>query len=133
MAWPIIGPILEFGSVIAKGVIDNQKKKMELKGANLNSRIRMAEDEQSHNQDWEIKKLENAGWQDDILFYALLGMFVWAGINPTGAGVFFENLKKMPDWFQELSIVTFYGVIGLRKGQEYLPGIISGVRAAFKS
>ena len=93
---PIIGPIFELGGVIAKGVINGQKAKQNLKAANTNSRIRMAESRQNYNQTWELRSLENAGWKDDILFYALIGMYVFAGFFPDQAALFFNNLNLMP-------------------------------------
>ena len=79
-------------STVIKGITGHFERKQRIQEAVTQNRERMAISEQTHNQDWELKSLENAGWKDDILFYAFIAMFIWAGFDPDGAKLFFENL-----------------------------------------
>lgn len=129
---PILSPILDLGNTIVGGVVQHFKSKQDIKKAITNNRIRLAESEQSHNQDWELKSLDNAGWKDDVLFYAFIAMFIWAGFNPEGAKQFFENLNVLPEWFIKTWLWIVASVLGVKKIGDYAPGMISGIKKAFK-
>jgi len=124
----IIGLIKE----VVGGVRDHFEGKRKIKRATVNNKIRMAESEQSHNQGWEMLQLENVGWKDDVLFYAFIAMFIWAGFCPEAAGEFFENIKTLPEWFIKTWFWVVASVLGVKKIGDYAPALISGVRAALK-
>jgi len=88
----------------------------------------MAQSEQDHNQDWEMKQLDNAGWKDDILFYAFIALFVWAGIDPDGAALFFENLNVLPDWFIKTWFWLMASILGVKKIGDYVPALMGAIK-----
>ena len=99
------------------------KSKQEIKKAEAENRARLLRDEQTHNQNWEMASLTNAGWKDDVLFYAFLAMFVWAGFDPNGAKEFFENLNVLPEWFVKTWLWMTYGTpyhFGIGEDWEYI-------------
>lgn len=130
MAWwqLLFSPI---GELIGMGR-DHLQHKRKLKEAITENNIRLAQSENSHNQIWEIRQLENVGWKDDVLFYAFIAMFVWAGFDPDGAGKFFENLKALPEWFIKTWFWVVASVLGVKKIGDYAPALISSVKAALK-
>lgn len=131
MSIPIIGGLIELGKLVGKGILDNVKRKQEMKAKTHERKLEMAADKQNHNQDWELKQLENAGWKDDVLFYGIIGMFVWAGIDPDAASVFFKNIQTLPDWFIKIWFWTIASVLGVKKLGDYVPNFIQGVKTIF--
>lgn len=119
-------------SAVVGGVVDHFKGKQRLKSAIMENNIRLAQSEQTHNQSWEMKQLENAGWKDDVLFYAFIGMFVWAGFDPDAAVIFFANLEVLPEWFVKIFMWLVASVIGVKKIGDYAPALIKGVKEAVK-
>ena len=124
--------LLGLVTTIVGGIKDHFEGKRKVKQAITDNKIRLARSAQDHNQDWEMKQLENAGYKDDILFYAFIAMFVWSGIDPEGAGKFFENLKILPDWFIKIWFAVVASVLGIKKIGDYLPGMISGIKDILK-
>jgi len=124
----LVSPIGE-----ALGMVrDHFASKRRIKEAITENTIRLAQSEQSHNQIWEMKQLDNVGWKDDVLFYAFIAMFIWAGFDPTGAGVFFTNLQSLPEWFIKTWFWVVASVLGVKKIGDYAPALIAGVKAALK-
>lgn len=122
-------PIL---SDIVKGVTGIITKKVELKGAIIDNKMRLAKSEQDYNHDWEMKQLDNSGYKDDVLFYAIIGMFVYSGIDPEGAAIVFENWNLIPEWYLQITMWLVASVIGVKKIGDYLPGLIGAVKSAVK-
>jgi hypothetical protein len=65
------------------------------------NRIRLAESEQTHNQEWEMRALEG---RDAFLrrasFTAWSAPLLWAYFDPTGAALYFsQSLGALPDWY----------------------------------
>lgn len=119
------------GTAIVKGISGAVKRKQELKQAVHDNKMRLASSAQSHNQDWEMKQLDNAGWKDDVLFYAVLGLWVWSAIDPAAAGKVFETWKNtMPEYIVEITSWLVAAVLGVKKIGDYLPGAIKGIRDA---
>ena len=131
MPLPVLG-IIGLVKTLIGGVSDHFEGKRKIKQAVTQNKIRLAQNQQDHNHDWEMKQLENAGFKDDVLFYAFIAMFVWAGIDPEGARKFFENLKVLPDWFIKIWFAVVASVLGVKKIGDYLPGVISGVKDILK-
>lgn len=117
-------------SSIFGGITDHFKQKQELKKAIHENKMRLALDQQEHNQSWEMKSLENAGWKDDALFFFFIGLFIWTGFDPEGGAKFFENLKVLPDWFVQTWMWLVASVLGVKKIGEYGPAMVKGFRAA---
>jgi len=107
---------------------DHLEGKRRIKAAITENRVRMAESEQTHNQTWEMKQLDNAGWKDDILFYAFIALFVWAGIDPDGAALFFENLNVLPDWFIKTWFWLMASILGVKKIGDYVPALMGAIK-----
>lgn len=127
-----IGAILEIGKMVVGGVTDHFEGKRAIKKAKVENTIRLMKDAQSHNQAWEMKSLENAGWKDDVLFYAFIALFLWAGFDPVGAGEFFTNIKLMPEWFVKVFLWLVASVIGVKKIGDYAPNMIKGIKEAVR-
>jgi hypothetical protein len=113
-------------------ISDHFKSKRELKKALTNNKIRMAESDQTHNQEWEMKQLDNAGWKDDVLFYAFIGLFVWAGFDPDGAAKFFQNLNVLPDWFIKTWFWLIASILGVKKIGDYVPSLMGAIKNIVK-
>jgi len=128
----MVTAIIELGKSIIGGFTEKSKAKHQRKMAVINRQTHLAESAQSHNQSWELKQLDNVGWKDDILFYAFLGVFVWAGVDPDGAKQFFENLQNLPEWFIKTWFYLLAGVLGVKKIGEYIPAAFTGIRGALK-
>jgi hypothetical protein len=127
-----LGIITGFFSGLVKPVADHFKRKQELVAAVHKRKLEMASSQQDHNQAWELKQLDNAGWKDDILFYAFLVMFIWAGFDPEGAGQFFTNLQVLPEWAVQTWFWLVASVLGVKKIGDLAPSAIGGIKAAFK-
>jgi len=124
----MIGPIIELGKTIISGVIETRKDKQRLKKANVESKIRLAESRQKANEDWERRSLENAGWKDDVLFYAVVAMYVYSAIDPEGAAQVFKNWDEViPEWWMKITMWLVASIIGVKK---LGPGLIAGVKKA---
>lgn len=132
MGLPVIGMIGDIASEIIGGVRDHFAGKRKVKQAIVENKIRLAASEQTHNQAWEIKQIDNSGWKDDVLFYAWIGFFAWTAIDPETARVVFDNWSQLPDWFLELTFWIVGSVIGVRKIGQELPVLVSGVKSAVK-
>ena len=132
MAIPIIGPLLRLGGSVVDGVNEHYEGKRRLKKAIVDNNIRLAQSEQTHNQSWEMRSLENAGWKDEVLFYSFIAMFVWAGFDPDGAKQFFENLSILPEWFVKTWLWIIASILGVKKIGDYAPSLIKGVKEALK-
>lgn len=127
-----VGAILEIGKLVVGGVTDHLEGKRKVKAAKVENTIRLMQSEQTHNQAWEMKSLENSGWKDDVLFYAFIGLFVWSGFDPVGAGEFFTNIKLAPEWFVKVFLWLVASVIGVKKVGDYAPSMIRGVKEAIR-
>ena len=128
----MLSAVLDLVKMIVGGVTDSFKGKRELKKAITDNKIRLAKSEQEHNQDWELKQLSNAGYKDDVLFYAFVLVFVWAGFYPEASQKFFTNINTLPEWFLKTWFWIVASVLGVKKIGDYIPGVISGVRKTLK-
>ncbi len=131
------GGIAGLGSSIVDGVSGYFQRSQEIRMAKhkmkvslIQNRQRLAESQQTHNHEWEMKQLENVGYKDDILFYAWIGFFVYSGVFPEKAMVVFNGWNTMPAWFMEVSFWIIASVLGVKKIGENLPGMIAGIRGA---
>jgi hypothetical protein len=124
--------ILSFLSSPIKSGIEYFNKKQELKTAVITQKIKLAESDMTYNSEWELRSLLNAGWKDDILFYGVIGIFIWAGVDPQAANNYFINLQVLPEWFITTFVWLIASVIGVRKFGEYAPSIIKSIKGAVK-
>jgi len=118
------------GSIIS-GITSTIQGKQRIKQAVIENKVRLAASTQEYNAQWELKALESAGFKDDILFYAFIAMFMWAGFDPDAAKQFFTNLQVLPDWMLKTWMWVVASVIGVKKVGDYLPGTIKGVKDIF--
>ncbi len=128
----MIGAILNLGTTIVDGVAGHFKSKQEIKKAVAENKAKLARAEQDYNQSWEMAQLENAGWKDDVLFYAIIGLFAWSAIDPDQAIIVFANWENLPEWFLNITGWLVASVLGVKKIGDYLPGLIAGVKQAIK-
>ena len=80
---------------------DRRKEQRAIESAVAQNKIRLAQDEQSHNQQWEMAALEG---RDSLLrrlsFVAWSIPLVWAAFDAPGAKIYFEqSLGALPDWY----------------------------------
>lgn len=122
----------ELGKLVISGITGAVKRKQALKAAETEGRIELLKSKQSHNQMWEMRALQNVGWKDDVLFYAMIGGFIWAGYDPDAARLFFENLKVLPEWYINIFGAVVASVVGIRKLADYGPSLVKGIKEAWK-
>lgn len=127
MIWNAITGIAD---TVLGGVMDHFKHKRELKEAKTKAKIKRLNSKQDHKQRWEIMQLENNGWQDDILFYFFIGMFILSGVYPSYAEQFFNNLGVAPDWFVKTWMYIVASVVGVKKLGDYGPKMVEGMKHA---
>lgn len=98
-------PLLTFLSGLAgQFVQDWQAKRQnqrEVERAVAENRIRLAQSEQTHNAEWELRALEG---RDNFLrrasFVAWSAPMAWAAFDPAGAAAYFRDaLGALPEWY----------------------------------
>jgi len=130
MALPIIGAVAGLLSTVVGGVTDHVKRKQELKKAVMENRMRLARSDREFNHEWEMKQLENAGWKDDVLFFAWIGFFIWSGVAPDKAAAVIAAWETLPDWFLQVTFWIVAAVLGVKKIGDYLPGAVRSLKDA---
>lgn len=126
-------PFIALGSALINGVSGWFERKQELKKAEHENRVRMLKSEQDHNHEWEMKQLSGAGWKDDVLFYCIIGLWVWSAIDPDSASRTFKVWENiMPDYIREITSWVVGGVLGVKKLGDYLPGAMKAIKSAVK-
>jgi len=126
----IIGAVTGLLTTVVEGVTGHMKQKQELKKAVMENRMRLAQSDSEFNHEWEMKQLENAGWKDDVLFFAWIGFFIWSGVDPDGAADVIRAWEKLPDWFLQITFWVVAAVLGVKKIGDYLPSAIRGLKDA---
>lgn len=127
MIWNLITGIAK---TALGGVMDHFEHKRKLKEAKTEAKIQRLQSKQDHKQRWEIMQLENNGWQDDILFYFFIALFILSGVFPEYAQQFFNNLGIMPDWFVKTWMYIVASVVGIKKIGDYGPRMVEGLKRA---
>lgn len=128
----IFDGIISLATSIVGGIKDSQEDKRKLKRAKTDARINRMHNAQNHDQKWEILQLEQNGWKDDVLFYAFIAMFIWAGFCPEAAHEFFQNLDILPPWFVKTWMWLVASVLGVKKIGDYAPKMIKELKDAIK-
>lgn len=94
-----------FLASIVTGFLDDWKQKRQnqrdLETATTQNRIRLAESEQTHNQEWEMRALEG---RDDVVrrisFTIWSSPFIWAVFDAPGVKLYFDTvLNSLPEWY----------------------------------
>lgn len=116
-----IKTIASLGKSVVNGVRNHFADKRELKKAKVDAKINRLRSAQQHDQKWELRQMENSGWQDEVLFLFFIGLFVLAGVAPEHAREFFENLNVLPDWFVKTWMWIVASVVGVKKIGDYGP------------
>lgn len=114
------------------GVREHYEGKRKIKQAVVENKIRQAASAQTHNQNWEMHQLTHSGMKDDVLFYAFILLFIWAGFYPEASAKFFVNIEAMPELFVKVFLWLIASVLGVKKIGDYAPSAIKGIKAAFK-
>lgn len=107
------------------------KGKQKIKQASMDNRARLAADRESNNAIWEIRALENVGAKDEVLFYAIIAVYVYSGFDPEGAATMFKNWEAIPLWFQKITMAMVASVVGLKKLSDYGPPLVKGIKDIF--
>lgn len=126
----LIDSILGLGKAIVDGISGAVKRRQKIKEAETNNRARLLENKESHNHEWEMRSLTNVGWKDDVLFYAIVAMYVYSAVDPEGAAKVFKNWEAIPEWFRTITFWMVASVLGVKKIGQYLPGLVNGVVSA---
>lgn len=101
MLQAIIGPLIGLvGEFVADWKSDRENKR-QVERAVAENRIRLAQSEQSHNQEWEMRALEGRdSWLRRVSFAVWSTPIVWAGFDAEGATSYFNDaLAALPDWY----------------------------------
>lgn len=128
---PIIGPLLNLANGVVDGINQHFADKRKLKHTIQVNKDRLAADRNSNNHDWEMRQLANAGWKDEVLFLAIIGMYAYSAIDPEGAGKVFTRWEAIPDWFRTITMWMVAAVLGVKKLGDYVPPLIKGIKAAW--
>jgi hypothetical protein len=112
------------------GVREHYEGKRKIRQAVVENKVRMASSAQTHNQNWEMRQLDNVGAKDDILFYAFIVLFIWTGFFPEASQEFYKNIEKMPELFVKVFLWLIASVVGVKKIGDYAPAAIGGIKAA---
>jgi len=129
----VFGAVSDLMSQGVSSITDILKRRQEIKNAENERKADMLRDKEKYNSQWELSSLANAGWKDDVLFYAIIGMYAYSAIDPEGAAVVFRNWDTViPEWFQKITFWLVASVIGVKKFGDYVPGVIAGVKSAVK-
>lgn len=132
MGFQFTGPALNIAARLGAYVIKRVKGRLELGEAVMENKKRLASSENECNNPWELKRLQGAGWQDDLLFYAWLAFFVWSGFSPEQAAGIMDSWESLPGWFSQTTFWIVAAVLGLKKAGDYLPGVAEGLRKMVK-
>ena len=126
-------PLVALGKTLLDGVTGYFQRKQKIKEAVAENKARLARDDRTYNHEWEMRSLENTGWKDEVLFYGVIAMYIYSAIDPEGAAKVFANWEVIPEWFSKITMLLVASVVGIKKAGDYLPGLLKGVREAFKS
>lgn len=111
---------------------ETRKEKHQVKLSVLKNKQRLAENQQSHNHDWEMASLENA---DQILRIVSFSMFalplIVTVMKPDIGAQIFANLDKAPDWYVRTFISINGGVWGIVELKHAAPQFINAVKKVF--
>ncbi len=129
----MITAVIELGKLVLENISSWIKGKQAINEAIVQNKVRLAQSEQSHNQEWEMKQLDNSGWKDDVLFYSIIMMYVYSAFDPLGARAVFESWKVLPEWWLQITGWLVASVLGVRKLGDTLPALISGVKGALNT
>ncbi len=132
MAIPLIGAVTGLLGTIVEGISDYFGQKQEIRKAVMENKLRLARSDREFNHEWEMRQLENAGWKDDVLFFAWIGFFVWSGFFPEQAHEVLTAWEALPEWFLRITFWIVAAVLGVKKVGDYLPGTVKGLRDALK-
>lgn len=97
----IIAAAIEIG----RGFFDNWKAGKDdarkVAAAVAENRIRLAQSEQTHNQEWEMRALEGRdAWLRRVSFLMWSLPLLWAYFDPSAARQYFsESLAGLPEWY----------------------------------
>ena len=116
---------------IVTGITSTLKGKQKIKQASMDNRARLAADRESNNAIWEIRALENVGAKDEILFYAIVAVYVYSAFDPDGAAAMFKNWEAIPLWFQKITMAMVASIVGLKKLSDYGPPLVKGIKDIF--
>lgn len=107
----LIAPITNIGTQYLKNRAAVKQAEADLKVKVIESKARLAEGEQSHNNAKELKQLEKASpWVRWVIVGHVLALFDVGILDPQRAATLYENLEKMPSWVVGLfvSVFAFY-------------------------
>ena len=101
----MIAALLAIAGQVAGSFVEDWKAKREnarqVERAVTENRIRLAQSEQTHNQEWEMRALEGRdSWLRRVSFFMWSAPLLWAYFDPAGAKAYFtESLAGLPEWY----------------------------------
>ncbi len=107
-----LGFLVSIGKTLIGDWTAAREAKREVKKAVTENKIRLAQNEQTHNSKWEMMQLED---KDELLqrisFFLLSAPFVVAIFDPLAVRDYFTiALASVPDWYQ-WAYVSILGAI----------------------
>lgn len=87
-----------------------RENKRQVEKAVAENRIRLAQSEQTHNQEWEMRALEGRDtWLRRLSFLMWSLPLAWAYFDPVAARQYFsESLAGLPEWY----VAGYLGITG---------------------
>jgi hypothetical protein len=129
MALPwIAGVLIELGREWVADWRAGRENQRQVEKAVTENRVRMAIDQQSHNQEWEMRALEGRdNWLRRASFVIWSTPIVWAAVDPVAAAAYFRDaLGALPEWYVYGYLAVsgaIWGVVELKQA-----GILKGVK-----
>lgn len=101
----MIPALIAIAGQVVGSLVDDWRARREnarqVEKAVTENRIRLAQSEQSHNQEWEMRALEGRdNWLRRLSFGFWSAPLLWAYFDPAAAKAYFvDSLSGLPDWY----------------------------------
>jgi len=118
---PIAGTVTQWQNHRA----EIKQQEHELKMSVLKNKARLAESQQTHNSNKEMRQLEVASpWMRRIVASHVLVLIDVAVINPTYANKIFASLNNVPTWVIGLYVTVFGFYLAKEQLSDYGAGLV---------
>lgn len=104
---------------IQKKALEHEQEIERLRGkvAWEQAMTRRASESEGRDHDWELKRIEDAGWKDEWVLVLISLPLPLSFIPATQEYVLrgFEVLAQTPLWYQGMVVTIFFAIYGIRK------------------
>ena len=97
----LLTAIVELGRNWVTNWQADQENERKVRAAAAENRARLLVDQQTHNNEWEMRAMEGRDtWLRRLSFAAWSAPLLWAYFDPDAAARYFnESLASLPDWY----------------------------------